>query len=1080
MKMKKLMKKLTSIKLINWHGYYNETVEIKNNCLITGKTGSGKSTLIDAICFVISGGGMKFNKSVQDNKSSRTVETYMRGKTGYKTSGKDCLRNDSNLISHIALEFYDELEKSNFIIGCVLELREGGSKADQYYYCINGQKITNDLFYDVTGRTIKDKNSFVKDNIGDFKIDLLKGTKGRIRDSIGVRLGLENKKYLELLPKAIAFKADYSLQKMIYEFLLPEKDVDLSNIRETIREYNTYVERIKDSENRLNILSEIDKNSKIYKKSCMEETLFEILNLDKKYEKLGEMISELEKKLAKAESNGELETKNIKRIEKRKDEVKDNKRNIEMNQEFTKVKELETIIARCKADNIKYGESIKGFNNQLIIEKEIAKQLNMPLIINEAIHVDNYNIVVKRLEEYKCKLNELTNSNQRRQAILELNLTELSAKYRNLSSEKEKLEQGKPIFSDAVVNLVKAIKEEIYRIKGISIDPTPFCNLIEIRESEGEWRNAVEGYLNTKRTDIFVEEKYYDIALNVYEKQKEVKKLFGVGLVNVAKLKNIEPEEYSLSTKIISEDARAVKYANYLLGHIICVENENQLKEHESSITKTVMVYKNKAARQTKPYIWEKPLIGSKAIEIQLLKTIQELKELNEELTALKEDIYNVNMDNVISGKTNIERLLNYDNFWQLKYDNYQKMEEAINDKNALTTDDMLEKIDAVESFNKEIASLENESIESQNKKTLYDKEYGNHNNKLSTKKQEINGIKIRIDASKSDNELSVRYDDFKNKNQSIQNIDKELIELKAHIEKSRDAIIAKMNVYCNKFNFAINPSIENVNIYLNEYNKIFEYDLPKFKQKAIDALSQAQRSFQEKYIINIRKNIVDEKKNIDMLNKVLKSQPFGNLEERHQILVGKSEIREFSDYYDIFMSDQDYSSTDLFTDALSEKNKSLMDDLFARLTADNDSTKQESIIKNYIDYRNFMSYDIEISDKYGHKMYHSESIGGKSGGETQNPFYVILAAAFNQISSYENRGRSKASACLVFLDEAFDKMDASRVKSMIEYFDMLKIQVMIAVPDSKAKDIFSGIDTKIAVVKTNNNLVKIRTQITE
>ncbi|NLB85340.1 MAG: AAA family ATPase, partial [Acholeplasmataceae bacterium] len=37
------MKKLTKIKLINWHLFSNQTIEINNNTLISGENGSGKS-----------------------------------------------------------------------------------------------------------------------------------------------------------------------------------------------------------------------------------------------------------------------------------------------------------------------------------------------------------------------------------------------------------------------------------------------------------------------------------------------------------------------------------------------------------------------------------------------------------------------------------------------------------------------------------------------------------------------------------------------------------------------------------------------------------------------------------------------------------------------------------------------------------------------------------------------------------------------------------------------------------------------------------------------------------------------------
>ena len=47
------MKKLVKIRLINWHYLSNETIEINGNTLLTGPNASGKSTIMDAITYVL-------------------------------------------------------------------------------------------------------------------------------------------------------------------------------------------------------------------------------------------------------------------------------------------------------------------------------------------------------------------------------------------------------------------------------------------------------------------------------------------------------------------------------------------------------------------------------------------------------------------------------------------------------------------------------------------------------------------------------------------------------------------------------------------------------------------------------------------------------------------------------------------------------------------------------------------------------------------------------------------------------------------------------------------------------------------
>ena len=50
------MKKLVKVRLINWHYLANETIELNGNTLLTGPNASGKSTIMDAITYVLTAG----------------------------------------------------------------------------------------------------------------------------------------------------------------------------------------------------------------------------------------------------------------------------------------------------------------------------------------------------------------------------------------------------------------------------------------------------------------------------------------------------------------------------------------------------------------------------------------------------------------------------------------------------------------------------------------------------------------------------------------------------------------------------------------------------------------------------------------------------------------------------------------------------------------------------------------------------------------------------------------------------------------------------------------------------------------
>ena len=142
------MKTLVKIKLVNWHIFQDNTILLKDNTLIFGENGSGKSTLIDAIHYVIDGGkDVKFNTAVNLQGSSinkRTVESYIRLKTGVE--GKEYVRN-GDVVSHIALEFFDEVSKKSSVIGVVLELANGEHKEKSTFYHVINSSFDDNWFF---------------------------------------------------------------------------------------------------------------------------------------------------------------------------------------------------------------------------------------------------------------------------------------------------------------------------------------------------------------------------------------------------------------------------------------------------------------------------------------------------------------------------------------------------------------------------------------------------------------------------------------------------------------------------------------------------------------------------------------------------------------------------------------------------------------------------------------------------------------------------------------------------------------------------------------------------------------------
>lgn len=280
-----MMKTMTKIKLINWHIFDNHTIDINKNTLVTGENGHGKSTLLDAVNFILSGASGKFNQAA-NAYTKRTVETYIRGKTGLE--GKTFLRDQDNLISHIALEFYDQLSKKYLTIGVVFELPLSSRRNHGIFYHIVDSKLEEEYY--IRDNKILGLNQFkaaVKAN--DKEVRTFE-TKRDIKTMIKSTLGLSSDKYFELLPKALAFHPINEVNKFVYDFLLPEDTVDIESLQTNIYSYREISKLLNIEKEKLDALSPLEPLSATYQKTKSDIEILDYLKVDLYFEAVSNEI----------------------------------------------------------------------------------------------------------------------------------------------------------------------------------------------------------------------------------------------------------------------------------------------------------------------------------------------------------------------------------------------------------------------------------------------------------------------------------------------------------------------------------------------------------------------------------------------------------------------------------------------------------------------------------------------------------------------------------------------------------------------------------------------------------------------
>ena len=223
---------------------------------------------------------------------------------------------------------------------------------------------------------------------------------------------------------------------------------------------------------------------------------------------------------------------------------------------------------------------------------------------------------------------------QRKMAEVQVEINGCRTERDEITRKIEKLEKKKLTYPAGVECLIDAVKEEFARI-GRRSEPHALCELLEIKDEQ--WRNAVEGYLNTQRFYVLVEPESFDIALGTYDGLRREKKAFGVGLINTQNMEQYEEApDGTLASVVTSKNKHARRYINMILGKVTLCDRYEDLKKYPVSITRECMRYQNHVASAIKPEIFQIPFIGSHAFKVQLEQAKKKRDLLSEKISGLE------------------------------------------------------------------------------------------------------------------------------------------------------------------------------------------------------------------------------------------------------------------------------------------------------------------------------------------------------------------------------------------------------------------------------------------------------------
>ena len=641
------MKKLTRVKLINWHRFINDTIEFENSTLISGENGAGKSTLLDAIQFVVTCTTNYFNKAAHEN-GKRKLTGYIRCKTGRENKPYE---RTGEISAHVALEFYEEKKDRYFIVGAVVDsASEGQEKTVRYL--MDNMRLDDTLFFQ--GKTPKSINQFRTTNTKVIRQWCT--TEKEAKSMMKNRFGRIEDKFFRLIPKALAFRPIDDIKDFVYSYVLDEKEVNIDVLRENVRSYQDLQRTLENVKLRIEKLEQIvSAHTQIVdgqKKDKMYDFFLERVEADLIAEEIAALQREVfSEEYRLKEQNGQIIT--TKKEQEEKQRIRDDLRTelasdkdfIAKDEQEKRLKELEERQAERLEEKQNLLDSIEKAKRQLKKLLEVKDVADCVKKYSEDLSgiekKTNLADVRSNLEQVISYKNEMRDKVFKKQADLSIQKEHISQEKQELEQKIERLMKKKLSYADEVSCVIESIREEFVRIGRLPA-PRILCEMLEITDET--WRNAVEGYLNTQRFYILVEPENFDIALGTYDRLRKEKRAYGVGLINTQKLDEYDvAPEGSLATVVTSKNKYAKRYINMILGKVVMCDNYQDLKKHRTSITRECMKYQNHVASAIKPSIFETPYIGQAAVKVQLdqarqksLKLKAQLKELDDRIEMLQ------------------------------------------------------------------------------------------------------------------------------------------------------------------------------------------------------------------------------------------------------------------------------------------------------------------------------------------------------------------------------------------------------------------------------------------------------------
>ena len=1087
--MSQAKKVFTRMCLNNWGGIDHKVLEFHEYVnLFSGKSGSGKSTVMDAIQVILYGSFSPsfLNKAADDAKNRRSVLSYLRGEQKDGSAN----RKDCDFCSVIALEIEDTGTHITTCIGIAFEVRKSDSEIKKFVYFSHSGKMPESEY--LTEQGVCYSNQEIKklvsartksdDNRGKGEVNRIYGSKeaylGTLYDVI---LGyIDQNRFITMEKSAIALKMTNGTGQFIRDYMFPKNTSNtIATISEQLDSYRQIKEKIEDLRKRIELLSEIQASGKelvrlqtdIVRAEAMircigiEDLRARIQAAEDDKRNLAEKQEQCKKKVQElSASREEAQQKLI--------QVSADLKASDLGGKQQQYEELDER-SRMLADNTRQWQKIlqgmKNWEEDDVITDYISNPvLNMIAELNQGRVTEELcqNLHLK-IESAKQNIeDEVEDYRDQRREIGK----QLKEKKRLVDDMKH---DRKP-YDENLRSARSALSQQLSDRYGQTVKVQIFADLFDVQEEE--WKNAIEGRMGRLKHSLITEPQYAHEAAVLFRNMKQYE---NVDLINSKAIADSKPDcmEGSLYEAVKTQEAYVDVCLKRYLGHIIKCRSVEELEQVRDGVTPDCYSYSNFIFRHLKKKDYTtRACIGrrvSKARLAEYEKDVEELSrqemQLDDLLRRLKEARDFECLKDEPSHYVKLSRAGE-----ELARVNKKKMEleETIRSLREGAYKELEEK---EQSLQKQVKMVQEELDQTQGELARLGSRIGELSGENESRRQQLEE-KLQGYVPNETLEQEVWELLKKQSGQAVINRKKAQV---ADLEEKEQAQAETLRAARNRYIFAYPAGPFNGAETSNEaYEKLLEKYLtdfePAYEEEFEKKCASIYKSLRENVIATIHGDIKAAKRHAYEINRLLRETNFSDSTYQIKIEPAKNENGQF---FDMLMAEELDSKNldnagfdgqisfgeDAFYQKYEQKIKLLTDKFMPPKDEDEHLRAQKrKEMEQYADYRNYLSFSMfeQVTDENGtviRENFVDDMAGRDSGGEGQNPKYVALLAGFAMLYMQQSKRDSKIK--LVLLDEAFSKMDQERSAVCLKYARKMDLQLIVCVPDERLQSLIRNVD---------------------